>query len=98
MKYIKWGVALLLSVFFIFMGVQKFGSENLIFYTIAERSGIELFEPTIRMLVGISELIAAILLILPATRRLQGSLGLYWGWVYFSVQSVFICHLGLAFP
>ncbi len=76
MKYIKWGVALLLSVFFIFMGVQKFGSENLIFATIAERSGIGLFEPTVRMLVGMAELVAAILLILPATRFFGALLGL----------------------
>jgi len=76
MKYIKWGVALLLSVFFIFMGAQKFGSENLIFATIAERSGLGLFEPSVRMLVGIAELVAAILLILPATRFFGALLGL----------------------
>jgi uncharacterized membrane protein YphA (DoxX/SURF4 family) len=76
MKYIKWGVALLLSVFFIFMGVQKFGSENLIFSTIAERSCVGLFEPVVRMLVGIAEIVAAILLILPVTRIFGALLGL----------------------
>jgi hypothetical protein len=58
------------------MGVQKFGSENIIFATIASKSGIALFEPYVRMLVGVSELIAAVLLVLPATRFLGGLLGL----------------------
>lgn len=76
MKYTKWGVSLLLAVFFVFMGVQKFGSENVIFATIAERSGIGLFEPTVRMLVGASEILAAVLLVIPATRFLGALLGL----------------------
>lgn len=76
MTAIKWGTALLLSVFFIFMGVQKFGSENVIFATIAAKSGIAFFEPYVRVLVGASELIAAALLILPATRFLGAILGL----------------------
>ena len=73
---IKSGTALLLSVFFIFMGVQKFGSENVIFATIASKSGIALFESYVRMLVGVAELIAAALLVLPATRFLGALLGL----------------------
>lgn len=76
MKYIKWGIALLLAVFFVFMGVQKFGGENVIFATIAERSGLGLFEPTVRMLVGVSEILAAVLLVIPATRFLGALLGL----------------------
>ena len=76
MKAIKWGTALLLSVFFIFMGVQKFGSENVIFATIAAKSGIAFFEPFVRVLVGASELIAAAMLILPAARFLGAMLGL----------------------
>ncbi len=76
MKTVKWGIALLLAVFFVFMGVQKFGSENVIFATIAERSGVGLFEPTARMLVGVSEIFAAVLLVIPATRFLGALLGL----------------------
>ena len=53
----------------IFMGVQKFGAENIIFSTIAERSGITLFEPAVRMLTGVLEFFAAALLIFP---RLSG--------------------------
>jgi uncharacterized membrane protein YphA (DoxX/SURF4 family) len=43
--------------------------ENIIFQTLAERSGIALFEPTGRLLVAVAELLAALLLILPFTRR-----------------------------
>ena len=76
MKTIKLAMALFLGVFFIFMGVQKFGSENVIFSIIAERSGIDLFEPVVRILVGIGELTAAAFLVLPATRFLGALLGL----------------------
>ena len=76
MKVIKWGTTLLLSVFFILMGIQKFGSENVIFATIALKSGMALFEPYVRMLVGIAELIAAALLVPPATRFLGALLGI----------------------
>jgi hypothetical protein len=55
-KIIDWVTALLLSIFFIFMGVQKLGSENVIFSIIALKSGIALFEPSVRMLVGVAEL------------------------------------------
>ena len=63
-------------MFIIFTGVQKFGSENVIFATIASKSGIALFESYVRMLVGVAELIAAALLVLPATRFLGALLGL----------------------
>ena len=76
MNIIKWGIALLLSIFFIFMGVQKFGNENVIFATIAAESGIGLFEPIVRMLVGVAELIAAVLLLIPAARFFGALLGL----------------------
>ena len=76
MKIIRWGIALILSVFLIFMGVQKFGSENVVFATIAAKSGIGLFEPIVRMLVGVAELIAAVLLLIPAARFFGALLGL----------------------
>ena len=76
MKIIKWGVALLLSGFFISMGVQKFGGENVIFATIAANSGIGLFEPTVRIFVGVAELIAAVFLLIPAARFFGALLGL----------------------
>lgn len=60
--------AILLAAFMIFMGVQKFGAENMVFSIIAERSGIALFEPQIRILTGVLELLAAALLIFPRVR------------------------------
>lgn len=76
MVYIRWALALGLAAFFIFMGSQKFGAENMIFATIAERSGIGLFEPVIRIFTGIGEVLTALLLVWPKTRRLGALLGL----------------------
>jgi len=59
---------------FLFFGVQKFGATNPIFSVIADRSGISLFEPVIRILTGIAEVITAILILIPRT-RLLGALG-----------------------
>lgn len=67
---IKYGPVTLLAAFLIMMGVQKFGAENIIFAIIAERSGIALFEPQIRILTGVLELIAALLLVIPRVRTL----------------------------
>ncbi len=73
-KYLAHAPAILLAAFLLMMGMQKFGAENIIFATIAERSGISLFEPVVRMMTGAGELAAALLLLLPRTRRL-GALG-----------------------
>ena len=72
----KWGIVLLLSFFSIFMGVQKIGSENVIFAAIAAKSCIELFEPTARIFVGVAELFATVLLLMPAARFFGALLGL----------------------
>lgn len=53
-------------------GMVKFldaPGENIVFATIADRSGYAIFEPTGRVLVGLAELLAAALLLLPFTRR-----------------------------
>lgn len=71
---IKHVPSLALAAFLVMMGVQKFGAENVIFATIAEKSGISLFEPYVRMATGAGELAAALLLIMPKT-RLFGALG-----------------------
>ena len=76
MTGIRWILAIGLAAFFVFMGVQKFGAENIIFATIAERSGISLFEPVIRIATGIGELLAAVLLVWPKFRRLGAALAL----------------------
>ena len=44
--------------------------ENIVFQTLADKSGYALFEPAGRFVTGAIELLAALLLILPWTRRL----------------------------
>ncbi|MCF6219837.1 MAG: DoxX family protein [Robiginitomaculum sp.] len=68
MGALRWVLALVLAAFFVFMGVQKFGGENIVFATIAERSEIPLFEPVVRMITGAAEIFAAILLVIPKMR------------------------------
>lgn len=55
-KIMQHAPAFILAAFLAFMAVQKFGAENVIFATIAERSGIALFEPLVRMATGAAEL------------------------------------------
>jgi len=69
-------LSLILAAAFIFFGVQKFGAENIVFETLAERSGIFLFEPYIRYLTGFGELVAAVLLIWKRSRIVGASIGL----------------------
>ena len=76
MKKIVLILALIVAAGFFFFGAQKFGSENIIFATIAERSGISLFEPLIRMLTGVAEVGTAILILIPRTRLLGALAGL----------------------
>lgn len=61
-------LSLALAAGFVFFGTQKFGAENIVFETLAERSGLSIFEPGIRIFTGIAELITALLLILSKTR------------------------------
>ncbi len=68
MTIVRWVLVILLAAFLVFMGVQKFGAENVIFATIAERSGISLFEPLFRVVTGVAEILAAILLVVPKMR------------------------------
>lgn len=74
MKRITLALTLIVAAGFLFFGVQKFGATNPIFSIIAERSGISLFEPVIRMLTGVAELAVAALVLIPRT-RLLGALG-----------------------
>ncbi|PHR55292.1 MAG: hypothetical protein COA47_14210 [Robiginitomaculum sp.] len=76
MNILRWGLALLLAAFLIFMGMQKFGGPNPIFSYIAQSTGMALFEPGVRMLTGAMEITAALLLILPRTRLYGGLLTL----------------------
>jgi len=76
MKKIILILALIVAAGFFFFGVQKFGAENIVFETIAEKSGISLFEPVIRMLTGVAEIATAILILIPRTRLLGALAGL----------------------
>lgn len=67
-------LSLALAAGFIFFGVQKFGAENIVFETIAQRSGLPIFEPYVRWFTGVAELAVALLLFIPRTRFL-GALG-----------------------
>ena len=68
-------LSLALAAGFIFFGVQKFGAENIVFETIAERSGLGFFEPHVRMMTGVAELLTAVLLLVPKTRLLGALAG-----------------------
>lgn len=61
----------------ILFGVQKFGGPNPIFEIIADRSGIELFEPVIRRVVGVAEILAGGFLLFKPTRMTGALLGLF---------------------
>ncbi len=68
MTIFRWALALTLALFFLFMGGQKLGTDNVIFATIAERSGVAMFEPYIRIITGIAEIMVALMLMVPKQR------------------------------
>ncbi len=74
MKILHWALALILAAFLVRMGLEKFGAANPVFQYIAEQSGIGLFEPGVRTFTGISEIIAAALIVWPRTRFIGGLL------------------------
>ena len=61
-------LSFVLAAGFVFFGVQKFGAENIVFETLADRSGLAIFEPGVRIFTGIAELATALFLIFPKTR------------------------------
>ncbi len=76
-RVLSWVLALGLAAALAFMvALPKFfgPAPNPIFALIAGRSGIELFEPVVRYLVGVGELLAVVLLIIPRTRFFGASL------------------------
>jgi len=74
MNWFKHILAIALAVAMLFMGMQKFGSENFIFQTIAQKSGIDFFEPAFRMFSGVLEVIAGLLMFHPRSRSLGATL------------------------
>ena len=67
--------AVIVGAFFLFIGAQKFGAENVIFQTIADRSGLAFFEPQIRGMVGVAEIAAGAAILTPAARLLGLAIG-----------------------
>lgn len=78
----SWGLALFLIFMFVQATIHPLpnppagsvklfdpAGQNIVFATLAQNTGIALFEPTGRVVVAIGELLAAILLLLPFTRR-----------------------------
>jgi len=68
MTWVKTLLAIALAAAMLFMGMQKFGADNYIFATIAQKSGIAFFEPTFRMFSGVLEVLAGLLMFHPRTR------------------------------
>lgn len=79
---ISWLLALALVAFFVHFTLHPLpdpaaGSvklfdppgQHLVFATLAERTGVTLFEPAGRLVSGLLELVAALLLLVPLTRR-----------------------------
>lgn len=80
---VSWGIALALAAMFLHLtlhpwpapvaGDVKFfdpPGQHAVFAALAEKSGITLFEPAGRFVAGLLELVAAILILLPFSRRL----------------------------
>jgi hypothetical protein len=75
----SWALALFLAAMLLWIADQTlFPNEgrNVVFPMLAERSGYYLFEPTGRYVVSLLEVIAAILLTLPWTRRIGAGLAI----------------------
>jgi hypothetical protein len=73
----SWILALFLTVMFLWIADQSLfpgDGRNVVFPTLAEKSGYYLFEPTGRYVMSLLEVIAAILIFIPWTRRLGAGL------------------------
>ncbi len=68
MPWLKHVFAIALAGAMLFMGSQKFGTDNYIFQMIAQNSGIAFFEPTFRAFTGVLEVLAGLMMFLPRTR------------------------------
>ncbi len=108
MAILRWVLVLMLAAFFVYMGAQKFGTHNALFEIIAQKSGISIFEPQVRVMTGVAEIFAALLMIAPKFRKqglllalaiLVGAIGFHLSpWLGISVEGmgngVFVMALG----
>ena len=70
-------LSIIVGAMFLYFVVSKFiENPNIIFTIIADNSGIGFFEPYVRMLTGVAELGAGLLILMPKTRKLGALAGL----------------------
>ncbi|MBI1361005.1 MAG: hypothetical protein GC155_12065 [Alphaproteobacteria bacterium] len=74
----SWVLALFLAIMLILIADQTLfpatAGKNVVFPLLAQKSGIPLWEPTGRFVVGLVDVLAALLVFVPFTRRLGGML------------------------
>lgn len=78
---VRWGVALALGLFLIAFGAMKFSGAHIFQFIEANAAAQNLplqglFHPALNSVTGAAEILAGLLIILPATRMLGGLLGL----------------------
>jgi hypothetical protein len=95
----SWVLALFLAVMFVWIADLSLfpasEARNVVFPLLAEKSDIWLWEPTGRYVTSIAEVLAALLLLLPFTRRLGAILGFLIAGGAVAAQLVW---LGMAVP
>ncbi len=76
----SWVLALFLAAMLVWVAIDTLapatGTRNHLFPLFAETSGIKYFEPTGRLVAGALEILAALLILIPFTRRVGAFLGL----------------------
>ncbi len=76
----SWVLALFLAIMLILIADQTLfpatAGKNVIFPLLAQKSGIPLWEPTGRFVIGLTDVLAALLVFVPFTRRLGAMLSL----------------------
>lgn len=95
----SWVLALFLAVMYLWIADLTLfpvePSKNVVFPSLAAESGFALWEPTGRLVVGALDVLAAVLLILPFTRRLGAVLALL---IALGAVAVHVLWLGLSVP
>ena len=91
-RYAPWALSIFIAVVFIQSLAFKFTSapESIhIFQTIENWIGLAFFEPGMRYLIGVTELIFSVLVLIPATRIIgaMGALAVITGALFFHVAS-----------
>jgi hypothetical protein len=95
----SWVLALFLAAMYLWIADLTFfppsANKNVVFLVLAEKSGIALWEPTGRFLVGCSHVLAALLVFIPWTRRIGA---LLCGLIAAGAVAVHFIWLGIELP